>query len=306
MVGETFSVYLEGVRSEEALRLHCVRFSSGPQDKSVLITGALHGDEITSTGALWYLGERLARANLGVNITLIPCVNALGARASSRLVPLELSDINRCFPGRKDGSLAERLAAKLAEMLEDHDRLIDVHTAGCCIPFVLLDAIADGDLARRVAAWALTSQLLVVGEMKADFASLQGLDRSWSAYAIQRRKLAITMELKGFHTLDSDSAQSGSDAIFRMLEATAELDKASVTSAAIPHRLEQFANAGGFYESFSKPGEKVEAGKELGVIRSYSGAVKERVLAAGAGLILAIQPISAVEPGSWLITLSTS
>src|SRR5438105_11734123 len=136
----------------------------GPQ---VLVTAGIHGDEPTGPGAAWYLGERLADAPLTGSVTVIPCVNVLALRASRRLIPGEDTDLNRFFPGRADGCLAERVAAALTGLLAMHDALIDVHTAAWCVPFVLVDDIRERGLAARVARWAQASGLPVVGEMPA-------------------------------------------------------------------------------------------------------------------------------------------
>src|SRR5262249_10996048 len=155
--------------------------------------------------------------------TLIPCVNQLAMRASVRQIPLEGSDLNRQFPGRMDRTLGERLAAALVKLLGEHDALIAVHTAGTSTLVILLAHIEDERVAGRVAAWATTSGLPVLGEMPAEQSNLQGLDRSWSAWATRLGKPAVTMELAGFHRLETEAARMGAAALLAMLESAPRL-----------------------------------------------------------------------------------
>ena len=237
-------------------------------------------------------------------VTVLPCVNVLGLRASARLIPLEDTDLNRCFPGRPDGNLAERLAAALVALLECHDVLIDVHTAGWCIPFVLLDQISDRALGARVARWAASASLPVIGEMKADWASLQGLDQSWSAWAITQGKPALTLELAGFHTLDSTCAKLGGDVLMNLVRAAPGLISEPADPPLLPSRFEVYANSSGLFEAFRKPGDRLLKEETIGVIKSVDGTIRETVRAGQEGLLLALQPISAVHVGSFLATLA--
>jgi len=275
----------------------------------LLITGALHGDEPTAIGAIWYFEEALRRDSVAGAVTVIPCVNPLAAGASTRLVPLEDSDINRSFPGRVDGSLAERTAAALTQLLHEHDALIDVHTAGWCVPFALLDATENKDLYGRITRWAKSAGLPVVAEMESHHAKLQGLNRSWSAWAVAQGKPAFTLELTGFHTLDHRGARRGADALLKLLRAKEVLRSPPSPKKQYSRRYrrkELFAGASGFFEATVQPGRRVKAREPVGWIKSLVGTVAERVVAPSAGLILALQPVSAVHIGSWVATIATS
>jgi len=271
----------------------------------VLLTASLHGDEPTSTAALWYLAEHLGTFPLHGAVTAIPCVNPIAQAASTRLIPLEETDVNRCFPGRPDGSLGERLAAALSHLLADHDALIDVHTAGWCIPFVLLDNMPAGDFSANVVRWASAAKLPLVGEMPAELAAQQGLDRSWSAHAISRQIPAITLELSGFRTLDSQCAKAGARALLDLLGAVPALSQPAEAMPLISQRQEQYADAAGLFEVFRRPGDNLSAGETIGVVRARDGKVRQTVDAARDGLLIALQPISAVYVGSWLATIAS-
>lgn len=286
------------------------RFRFDRPGPRVLVTGAVHGDEVTATGAIWRVGEALGEAGVGGAVTLVPCVNQLAARQSQRQIPLEGSDLNRQFPGRPDGTLGERLAAALVALLGEHDALIDVHTAGWSTCFVLLDHIEEASLNRRVLRWAEASGLPVVGEMPAELSNLQGLDRSWSAWAVRLGKPAVTIELTGFHAIDREAAERGAKAVLEMLRAAPRAvdgsDDGGPLLAPAMCRHEIYAAGGGLFEAERRPGDRVGAGDRLGVVRSLLGERRETVAASDDGLVLALQPVSAVHVGSWLATLAVN
>ena len=283
------------------------RFDTGRPGPKVLLTGALHGDELTATGALWRVMERLDSTDIGGQFTIIPLVNQQGARQSRRHVPLATTDLNRVFPGRKDGELGERLAAALAELMNSHDALIDVHTAGWCTQFLLLDHIDDCELQGRVYRWADSSGLPAFGEMPPEQANLQGLDRCWTTWVVRNGKPAVTIELSSLMTLDSAGAEKGAEAILKMLRdlprALADKNGAAPIKRV---RKEIYSETGGLFETACNVGDKVKAGAIIGRIRTILGDAQETVTAPSAGEVIALNPVSAVMVGTHLATLAVA
>jgi predicted deacylase len=283
------------------------RYRATGRGPRVLVTGAVHGDEVTSSAAIWHAAEQLADWVTAGQVTMIPCVNQFAVRASRRQVPHEDTDLNRRFPGRADGLLADRLAHALVRLLAEHDALIDVQTAGWSVPFVLLDHFADAKLERRVTGWAAASGLPVVGEMPVAIANLQGLDRSWSAWAVRQGKPAVTMELPGFHTIDHVGAHRGANAILNMLTAAGRLSgrlpKQGPATAPLVRRA-LHSDLGGLFEAERKPGDNVRQGERIGWIRNLAGEPLGEIKAPEAGLLIEIQPISALHAGMRAATLA--
>lgn len=304
MITREISFPIDHTKNADALSLPAWQVKYDLDGPAILLSGGLHGDEPTAMAALWRLIERLPTLALTGTVTIIPCANPAAAANSSRLIPLENTDLNRAFPGRADGCTAERVARQLADVLAHHDALVDVHTAGWSTPFLLVDNVADSCLARRIAQWASCSTLPVIREMAADNALLQGLDRSWSAFAASQGKLALTMELSGFHRIDTHSADIGADALARLIATVPTVEDQTAAGAMLPARIEVFAETRGFLEVESPPGSTVVAGQRLGVIRSETGKLRQVVIAPATGLLLAAQPISAVMTGSWVATVA--
>jgi predicted deacylase len=102
----------------------------GTEDGPVLfVTAALHGDEINGTGAVRTLIQDPSLKLTRGAIILVPVVNILGFDRHARYLP-DRRDLNRCFPGSLNGSIASRLARTIYdEIVSRCDYGIDLHTA---------------------------------------------------------------------------------------------------------------------------------------------------------------------------------
>lgn len=105
--------------------------SRGLEDGPVLaLTAGMHGDEINGMEIVRrILDSGLHQPKRGVTVCM-PVVNLYGFLNYSREVP-DGKDINRSFPGNKNGSLASRVAYNLMkEVVPYIDYGIDFHTGG--------------------------------------------------------------------------------------------------------------------------------------------------------------------------------
>lgn len=96
----------------------------------LLLMGGLHGDEINGIETV----RRIIDQELNVpevgTIICIPIINIYGFIHFSRAVP-DGKDVNRSFPGNKNGSLASRVAYYLIrDIIPMIDYGIDFHTGG--------------------------------------------------------------------------------------------------------------------------------------------------------------------------------
>jgi predicted deacylase len=95
----------------------------------VFVTAALHGDEINGTGAVRQLIQDEDFQLLRGSVILVPVLNLLAFDRHSRYLP-DRRDLNRSFPGSKNGSLASRMARIIFdEIVPRCDYGIDLHTA---------------------------------------------------------------------------------------------------------------------------------------------------------------------------------
>lgn len=96
----------------------------------LLLSGGLHGDEINGTEIVRRIIDQEYHIPAVGTIICIPIINIYGFIHFSRYVP-DGKDVNRSFPGNKNGSLASRVAHFLTkEILPQIDYGIDFHTGG--------------------------------------------------------------------------------------------------------------------------------------------------------------------------------
>jgi predicted deacylase len=94
----------------------------------LFISAAIHGDEINGIEVVRRILKKKIFKNLKGTLILIPIVNVYGFNHKSRYLP-DRRDLNRSFPGKKEGSLASHLAyIFLKEVVSKCTHGIDLHT----------------------------------------------------------------------------------------------------------------------------------------------------------------------------------
>ncbi len=99
---------------------------SGP---CLWINAAIHGDEINGVEIIRQVLDQVQPQTLRGTLIAVPIVNIFGFIEQSRYLP-DRRDLNRCFPGSTQGSLASRLAHLfMSEIVSRCTHGIDLHTA---------------------------------------------------------------------------------------------------------------------------------------------------------------------------------
>jgi predicted deacylase len=94
---------------EVALVLHELvgRRGDGP---TLGLSAAIHGDEAVGVEILYHLRRRLDPEALRGRVVMLPCANPLAYQANTRNTPLDMTNLNRVFPGDAGGWFTEQLA----------------------------------------------------------------------------------------------------------------------------------------------------------------------------------------------------
>ena len=106
-----------------------VEIIRGKEDgPTIFVSSTIHGDEINGIEIVRQLLNRKELKKIRGTLIAIPIVNIFGFNDRSRYLP-DRRDLNRCFPGLKNGSLASQLADKfMQEIVLKSDFGIDLHT----------------------------------------------------------------------------------------------------------------------------------------------------------------------------------
>ena len=194
--------------------LHGVK--SGP---TVAIIAALHGDELNGTGIIHHLvygddhipgtsDDHISPEQLSGTLILVPVVNVEGMMMGTRTAP-DGRDINRLFPGQKEGSQSSRLAYSLFKnVIKRADYLIDLHTAPASrmnVPQIRADF--DKSSCKKIARAFGTNVIM----------NSKGPKGSIRREATEAGTPAILMESGTSHRFESEALECGVKGILNVL-----------------------------------------------------------------------------------------
>ncbi len=111
-----------------------IRNGDGP---TALFTGGNHGDEYEGPVALQHLAATLDPATITGRVIIVPAFNYPAFRAASRTSPIDGGNLNRCCPGRPDGTVTEKIAHYVCtELVPMADLVLDFHSGGKTLDFI--------------------------------------------------------------------------------------------------------------------------------------------------------------------------
>ncbi|MEJ2205210.1 MAG: succinylglutamate desuccinylase/aspartoacylase family protein [Gemmatimonadota bacterium] len=85
---------------------------------AIWLSGAIHGDEIVGVEIIRQVVDSLDPTTMAGTLVAVPVVNVFGFVTESRYLP-DRRDLNRSFPGSRQGSLAARLARLFVDEIVD-------------------------------------------------------------------------------------------------------------------------------------------------------------------------------------------
>ncbi len=111
-----------------------VKNGDGPR---VLLTGGAHGDEYEGPVALWELARTLEPSMVRGQVIIVPAMNMPGMDAGCRISPRDDRDLNRSFPGLREGSPTQVLAHYVSsQLLPRVSAVMDFHSGGRSLSFL--------------------------------------------------------------------------------------------------------------------------------------------------------------------------
>ena len=95
---------------------------------AMFLVGGIHGNELNGVGAVREVIDQLDINAMKGTLVCLPVVNVPGFLIGSRTLP-NGEDINRLFPGNKDGSPGERISDMVLQIVSQCDYGLTIHTA---------------------------------------------------------------------------------------------------------------------------------------------------------------------------------
>ncbi len=247
----------------------CLRNGKG---KTLLLIGGNHGDEYEGPIALANLIRGFDLKRLKGRVIIVPAANFPAVMAGRRLSPIDAGNLNRSFPGDRDGTPTRMIAHYLESvLLPMADVLLDLHSGGTSlnyIPTTLVKISADPKRNEKLIAIARAFGLphTIIGSPAGATE-----DRTLEAAAERHGVLNLGTELAGAAMVNSASIRLAEDGIRRVMLHLGMTDKAP---AQAPTRIMEirsdsyfvYASENGLFEPTVVLGDDVRKDQPAGRI----------------------------------------
>ena len=277
-------------RAELALTMRVMNgIAPGP---ALLVTAALHGDEVNGVDVILRLLRRINAKRLRGTVLAVPVVNVYGFITSTRYLP-DKRDLNRSFPGTTGGSLASRLAGLFsAEVVSRATHLIDVHTGGLHRSNLPQIRASLDDPRNLELAEAFGAPVIVDAKIR---------DGSLRALAYKQSKPLLVYETGEALRLDRTGVLLGVRGVLAVMHRLGMVTKSPPKPKTTPFlakgSLWLRSPASGLFRSEARLGQRVRAGQRLGVVNDPLGEERMTVAAPCDGIIIGRSNIPLVHQG---------
>jgi uncharacterized protein len=279
----------------------------------VWLTGCAHGDEVGGIVIIQEIFKKLKKMPLlRGSIYAFPMMNPFGFETTSRTISLSKEDLNRSFPGNKNGTLAERLANLIFTTIKrtTPSVVIDLHNDWRkSIPYANIDPYGvsvNQETHEMVRAFAEKSGLVVINEELDSSDSIEW-ERTLTGSLIMQGIPALTLEMGESYVVNEENVEYGIKAIWSIL-AYADMTEPLVEpfSYKIPQSIRDrrlryshhpVSSSTGIIRFNVAPGDVVKKGQPVAKIISAFGKLQETITAPEAGIVLGYADSSVAYPG---------
>jgi uncharacterized protein len=272
--------------------------------------GGVHGDEFEPMVAIRQLMTELDEASLRGKVTLVPVANEAAFLHGQRTAEDGL-DLARTCPGDPDGSITERTAHAVSQLIRTADYFIDLHTGGTTMSVL-----------------PLTGYKLVPDEAMREtqrrMAHAFNLPLVWGTdYRLEGRTLSIARdagipsiyaEYLGSGLCDSDGVQAYVDGCLNVMGMLDMLDREQPASR-VERTVDDFRESAGhmqirnpapitgFFEPSVQLGDEVKVGEPLGTVSDLLGENVVSVASQETGTVIVLRTFSRVHVGDTLAVI---
>lgn len=284
--GETSSSVLELTLAGAHTKMPLFVINGQHDGPLVVITAAIHGAEYVGAAAAIQLAKTLNPGEVRGAVVIAPvCSMTAFAKRAIYLAPPDDKNLNRCFPGKADGSFAEQLAHWITtNLITRADIYMDLHGGDlneALVPFSIVKRTGNTELDAKAVELARVFGLpnIVVSEVKG----------STVAAAADAGVVAVLTEVGGQGTWSDADVRMMSNGLHRVLAHYGSL--AREISVTPPTRiLEAFewlrSSHDGMFYPFCGVGDDVRKGQKLGEVTDYLGNVVQEAFAPCDGVVL--------------------
>lgn len=280
--------------------LNLVSVTSTEPGPHLLITGGVHGDEFEPMVAIRRLIAMFENSETGIlqagQLTLVPIVNepafVLGRRTAE-----DGKDLARTCPGNSNGTITERIASALSELIRSVDYYIDLHTGGTELSVFPLAGYVLHDDHVILNSQRKMAQAFNLPVVWGTSANLSG--RSLSI-ARDAHVPAIYAEYLGAAVCDPNGVDAYVDGCLNVMSLLGMISRETPRSR-IQHVIEDNrpesghmqichpAPITGYFESSVQLGQRVEKGERIGEVCDVLGKERLTIRSEESGIVLVLR-----------------
>ena len=301
--GERASAVLDLAFADTPTMMPLFVLNGANDGPTVVVTAGIHGAEYVGIEAALRLGRDIDPRSLSGQLIIAP-ISSMTAftKRAIYLAPPDDKNLNRCFPGKADGSFAEQLAHWIfRNLILRANFYLDLHGGDlneALVPFSIIKRSGIDGLDRRATRLAEAFGLpnIVAAEVKG----------STVGAAADAGIPAVLAEIGGQGLWPANEVQAMVDGLHRVLVHAGLLD-ATAPLAPKTRMLEEMAwlrsqHAGLFYPTCTV-GDQVKAGQRLGTVTDYLGNEVQVATAPVDGTVLFLVTTLAMNSGDPLLSV---
>lgn len=270
-------------------------FRSKEKGPTILLSAGMHGEE---TNGIEIIRKIITRDELKYlkcgSIIAIPVINSVSFLFGSRDLP-DGRDLNRCFPGNKNGSLGSRIAYDLMKYIVPLiDFGVDFHTGGAKInnsPQIrcVFEFPENLDLAEKFSA-----PLIIDSKYR---------DGTFRKEASKKNKQILVYEGGESLRFDYQAINEGINGCLRLMKSFNMIDADVPRNHTVKIINDTWirAHSSGLFHMNRINGSYVAKGDLLGVICNPFGEIEHQILSTADGYIIGINNQPVVNQGDALI-----
>lgn len=265
------------------------------------VTSTIHGDEVNGVEIVRRLLKKSILKKISGTLIAIPIVNIYGFLNQSRYL-MDRRDLNRCFPGSNEGSVAARLAHVLtSEIIDKSTHIIDLHSGSLYrtnLPQIRIDLDAPGTIEL---AKAFNVPVILHADLR---------EGSLRQYANEKNIPFLLYESGEALRFDELSIRTGVTGIMNVMRSlnmlstekrTRDRYVSTITRASYWIR----APFGGIVHPLKQLGKKVEKGEALATIGNPSTTEEHRLISPISGIVIGKSNLPMTHEGAALFHIST-
>lgn len=275
--------------------------ANGREAGKTLVTFAgVHGDELEGVQAIQDVFAGLDTDKMHGRLIAVPAANPPALQALQRISPVDSLNLARTFPGKKEGSVTERIAYYLGELIiPQADLFLDLHSASAS----LMPRMVGYDAAETEAGRISKDAAFNLGLPVAWGHPTVGPGRTLSA-AMARSIPWLYLESPSGRRVSTEELPHYVNALLNLLGYLRIIERETPSAQPSLHLLgdgdvdhTQAVNTAGFFVHRAKLLEHVEAGQLLAEVRNIFGDIIEEIRAERSGYVAVLRSEPIVTEG---------